>query len=62
MNKGVPDFIRQSDVRPGRYPFVRRILPTLQENVTKEVWTEVSPGQVKYQTKFGKRKRIKARR
>jgi len=57
MNKGKPDFIRQIDIRPGKYPFILRKLATNQEGVFKDVWTEVSPSKIKYRSiQFGKRR------
>ena len=62
MNKGKPDFIRQIDIRPGKYPFILRKLATNQEGVFKDVWTEVSPSKIKYRSiQFGKRKNFKKR-
>lgn len=60
MNNGKPDFIRQIDIRPGKYPFVLRKLATNQEGVFKDVWTEVPLNKVKYRSiQFGKRKLTK---
>jgi hypothetical protein len=60
MNNGKPDFVRQIDIRPGKYPFVLRKLATNQEGVFKDVWTEVPLNKVKYRSiQFGKRKLTK---
>jgi hypothetical protein len=47
-------------MRKGKFPFILQKLRTEQENVFKEIWVEIPPGKVKYQTHgFGKRKKLK---
>ena len=56
------EVVNKITVRKGRFPFILRKLRTEQEGKFKEVWTEVTPAQVKYKVvNFGKKK-IKVKR
>ena len=51
------EVVKKTAVRRGKVPFILRILRTDQEGKTKEVWTEVSQGQITYRSpSFGKAK------
>ena len=54
------EVVKKTTVRKGKYPFILQTLRTEQEGKTKEIWTEVETGKVKYQvTNFGKKTKIK---
>ena len=51
------EVVKKTAVRRGKVPFILRTLRTDQEGKTKEVWTEVSQGQITYRSpSFGKAK------
>lgn len=57
---GLFEVISKISKRRGKYPFILRNVRTEQEGKTKEIWTEVETGKVKYQvTNFGKKTKIK---
>ena len=44
------EVVKKTAVRRGKFPFILRTLRTDQEGKTKEVWTEVSQGQIIYRS------------
>jgi len=54
---GMYEVVHKVTVRKGRFPFIKVILRTEQVDKTKEMWQEILPGQVRYQTiSFGRKK------